>query len=1220
MSDRFSLERSLAGSSHTLVDAVSAIGRPRSDLAGLPLGATAWAISRALHERADQTLLVIAATREQAESLREDIRFFAGPDMRDQILAYPATDTSPFVDIAPDRRAAMDRLTTLFALAHAQPVRCVVAPIAAVCRRVPPRRAVRKRSLVVEHETELSLDTLTHTLAAAGYLRAPVVEDPGSFAVRGALVDVFPPNSSHPCRIELDFDMVLSIKRFDPDDQRSLDAIERVALPPVRNTMVDEGELDRACQRISDLCDHINLPTSRRKALVEDIRSGRAFLGLEGFMPAFYEQVETLFDYLPQDTTRVVVDPTAAIRALDEELERASGDRGAKVADNQPAYELRDHYLISADLADALRAGPLCVCHRLAVGGGSVEEGELIAESAMSFLEDVDEQTLVRAQAEDHTALRNALKAKRSQTAPGKDGPAATGHPLSPLIARVERWLSEGLSVFVCARTETQAERLQGLLSGHGLVAPKPGPFEPRPLHTGQPPGGEFRIVIGGLQHGFVMADTLTAFVTEDEIFGLRARRTPTARKGRNRKRAFVEDLRQLQVGDFVVHVEHGIGRYLGLGRQEVPVSRYEQLQGRRPQAVEVLEVEYAGGDKLYLPVTRLNQIEKFAGAETKRPKLDKLGGQTFARTKKRVERSVKQLADELLALYAARAAQARPAYPPADANYAEFEATFPYEETEDQRHAIDDMLEDLVGDRPMDRLVCGDVGFGKTEVALRAAFRAAMSGRQVAVLCPTTVLAQQHLRTFDSRLRDYPVRVEVLSRFVPKKQQGEVVKALREGQCDIVIGTHRLLSKDVHFKQLGLLIIDEEQRFGVTHKERIKKLRTEVDVLTLSATPIPRTLQLAIGGLRELSLITTPPVDRRAVRTFVTRWQDHVVREGIERELARGGQVFFINNRIERLYERAAEIQALIPDAKVATVHGRLRENILEQVMTDFVDGRYDILCSTALVENGLDIPRANTILIDRADMFGLSQLYQLRGRVGRSRERAYCYLLAPAPGDMSDEARTRIEALERFNQLGSGFQLASMDMELRGAGDLLGAEQSGNVAAVGFELFAHMLEEAVAELRGQPRTADIDPELTVTAEHYLPDDYVSDVGVRLSLYKRLASAADEAEAVELGEEMEERFGPPPEPARRFIRLMTLKPQLRALRVLGCEASSQRVTLHFEDKTPIEPARLARLVAASRQYGLTPDMKLTRRFTEEDGSDPIEHVQALLFELTDIE
>ena len=583
-------------------------------------------------------------------------------------------------------------------------------------------------------------------------------------------------------------------------------------------------------------------------------------------------------------------------------------------------------------------------------------------------------------------------------------------------------------------------------------------------------------------------------------------------------------------------------------------------------------------------------------------------------------------MADELLRLYAERQAQPGDAIEPANDDYRAFEATFPFDETDDQARAIEDVNKDLETARPMDRLVCGDVGFGKTEIAIRAAFRVAMAGKQVAVLCPTTVLAQQHYRTFESRMADYPITIRALSRFQGKKESDETLARLKDGKVDIVIGTHRLLSKDIHFKGLGLLVVDEEQRFGVTHKERIKAIRTQVDVLTLSATPIPRTLQMAVSGLRDLSLITTPPVDRRSVRTFVTAYDDQVLKEAIGRELSRGGQVFYVYNRIEGIYEKAQRLHQLFPEARIAVAHGQMAgkgtstaaqggETVLEKTMLDFVEGRYDILCATAIIESGLDIPRANTIIIDRADLFGLAQLYQLRGRVGRSKERAYCYLIVPPPNKMTDEARARIEALERHTELGSGFKIASLDLELRGAGDLLGAEQSGNVASVGLDMFCSMLDDAVHELRGEPVIHEVDPELSFDVTALLPEEYVSDVGVRLSLYKRLASAIDEAHVGEIAVEMEDRFGAPPPEARCLVRLMTMKCELRKLRVLGCEANAKSVTFHLRDDTPLDPKKILELVKTPRSpYKLTPD-RLTRRF--ENGTDGLTNCETMLVELS---
>jgi transcription-repair coupling factor (superfamily II helicase) len=754
--------------------------------------------------------------------------------------------------------------------------------------------------------------------------------------------------------------------------------------------------------------------------------------------------------------------------------------------------------------------------------------------------------------------------------------------------------------VLLVGRTQHQADRLVDLLRSYGVPA--------RVLDD---------IELGELRDGFVLWSEGVAYVTEEEIFGSRVRQRRGKRRTRRQQQRFLEDLRELSAGDFVVHVDHGVGKYLGLKHKALSLTAMDRLHGRTPQTVEVMVVEYAGGDKLFVPVTRLGVIQKFKGGEGHKPKLDRLGGTTFATKKGRVRKAVQQMAEELLKLYAERTAARREPIEAAGPAYAEFEATFPFEETRDQGRAIDEVIADLEDPQPMDRLVCGDVGFGKTEVALRAAFRVAMSGRQVAVLCPTTVLAQQHYRTFSARLEGYPLRVEVLSRFISRSKQVEVLSGLKDGVVDIVIGTHRVLSKDVHFAKLGLLVVDEEQRFGVTHKERIKKLRANVDVVTLSATPIPRTLQLAVGGMRNLSLIATAPQDRRAVRTFVCRWDDHLIKEAIERELSRGGQVFFVFNRIDGLYERAQRLQDLVPNARIAVAHGQMKPALLDKTMTAFVDGAYDVLCSTAIVESGLDIPRANTILIDRADTLGLAQLYQLRGRVGRSDQRAFSYLITPPPSQMSEESRIRMEALERFSGLGAGFRVATLDMELRGAGNLLGSEQSGNASLVGFDMFVQMLNEAVSELRGEHVQHEVDPELSIEIEHYLPEEYIDDIGLRLSLYRRYATAPDEQAVDDLATEMEERFGAPPPPARDFVRVMSLKPLLRELRALGCEAERRRVTLHLREDTPLDPAKLMPLVAtAGAGWSLSPDMKLTRRYRDDESGDPVDRVRSLLAEL----
>ncbi|HMI90922.1 MAG TPA: CarD family transcriptional regulator, partial [Polyangiales bacterium] len=742
------LTEQLAGASSDASSIVRALaGASRVDLGSLPRGALALLCARAASEHG-RKLLVLVPDQESASKLEHDLRFFAlGGGEREGVggvLGYPAADTTPFVDVAADQRAAMDRLAVLFHLSQGLPWHALVVPIAAALRRVPPREAILRRCLTLRPGDLIARDALLALLIEAGYLRAPLCEDAGTFAVRGGIIDVYPPHAEQPFRIELDDELCASIKPFDPETQRTAGEAPSLSIHPVRDTLLGSDELALARERVSDLCDALNLPTLRRKQLVDDIASGRRFLGVEGFLPAFYPKLDTLFDYIPADTRCVVVDPLAVSEALREELDLAARDREAKVAQKAPVFELDALYVQVDELLAELYARPLCAAHKLAMlgapGADELDEDrpELIALAPPAA------NALLRVAAEDQHALATELRMNRAQ--------GHSADPLAPLHRHATRWLEEGLRVLLTTRTQVQAERLAGLLRGYELPVAKPRMFEPALMR--ERPSGKVEVVIGELQDGFTLPSQALVCVTEEEIFGAqRGRRSESRKQKRDKTRSFVQDLRELAVGDVIVHVDHGVGIYRGLALNELPVSRFEALQGMKPRKVEVLVVEYAAGDRLFLPVTRLNQIDKLASKEGATAKLDKLGGQTFARTKSRVRASVKQLADELLQLYAQRAARERPPYPVRDRLYAEFEARFPYEETADQSRAIDDVMADFDGGHPMDRLVCGDVGFGKTEVALRAAFRAAMSGRQVAVLCPTTVLAQQHLMTFRSRL-----------------------------------------------------------------------------------------------------------------------------------------------------------------------------------------------------------------------------------------------------------------------------------------------------------------------------------------------------------------------------------------------------------------------------------------------------------------------------------
>jgi transcription-repair coupling factor (superfamily II helicase) len=1206
---------------------LNAAGSSRVDVAGVRGCAGAAVVSVIARTRTlGRRVVLVTGDLESARKLADDVAFWvrgaedegtAEDTGQGTVLVFAASESSPYADVNPDRRAAMSRMATLSHLASDLPWSVLIVPAAALVRKVVPRGVVHARTERIVAESELDRDALMARLVEAGYLRVPVVEDPGTFAVRGALLDLWPPSAGLPVRVELYGDLVLTIKPFDPHEQRTLKTEDKdvtlaeVRLPPAREAILSRDATVLARDRVRQLADMIDMPTTRARALIEDVVTGRSFFGAEGFLPAYYKNLDPLLSYVDDAAVVVLDDPPSLTSGVEAELERAREDAAAKGA--SPHFLPSTFYVEREAVAKALQAKKVVVLHRTPIVGEPPALDAGAAPNPIAAYEVAPTAGTFDLASHDHADLSRAVKSARASS-----GKTAT---LAPLARRMASWQEQGLRVFIAARAQTQAERLTALIRHQGVdCTARLAPFDPAWLDGG---GAGAQVVVGPLSKGVILPAEGLVLVTEEEIFGARVHRRKK-QDAESVARPFLEDLRSLDVGDFVIHAEHGIGRYHGLVHKDVGGL-----------TVDLLAVEYAGGDKLYLPVYRLNQIQKYTGGESAQPKMDRLGGSTFAKTKSRVRKAVRQMADELLRLYAERKAQPGHALPSANDDYRAFEATFPFEETTDQARAIDDVNHDLEADRPMDRLVCGDVGFGKTEVALRAAYRVAMGGKQVALLCPTTILAQQHFRVFEARMKDYPVAIHVMSRFQSQRELDSVLAKLKDGTCDVVVGTHRLLSKDVHFKDLGLLIVDEEQRFGVSHKERIKQLKSQVDVLTLSATPIPRTLQMAVSGLRDLSLITTPPVDRRAVRTIVTRFDEQVIREAVRRELSRGGQVFYVYNRVEGIYEKAQKLQQLIPEARIAVGHGQMAQGralrsptpaaeeaerhasgALERVMLDFVEGRYDILVATAIVENGLDIPRANTILIDRADLFGLSQLYQLRGRVGRSKERAYCYLIVPPPNAMTDEARARIEALERHTELGSGFQIASLDLELRGAGDLLGAEQSGSVASVGFDLFCQMLDEAVHELRGEEVVHDVDPELSFDVAALLPEDYIGDVGVRLSLYKRLASAEDEARVADLASEMEDRFGPPPEEARRFVQLMSLKTELRRLKVLGCEATARLVTLHLREDTPLDPKKVTDWVRKPKSpYRLTPDMRLSRRF--EGTESGLANTETLLAELS---
>ncbi|MBW2263470.1 MAG: transcription-repair coupling factor, partial [Deltaproteobacteria bacterium] len=1097
---------------------------------------------------------------ERGEEPREDV--LDRPESEQRVLYLPPALHSPMSDVIPDRGRQQARMTVLFRLALDFPWAYLVIPARSLGTRIPPLDTITESSDMLRTGMQVEREPLVALLVRSGYHRLPVVEAPGTFAVRGEILDVYPPGLPAPVRIELLWDQVERMRLFDPVTQRTTETLDEVFLHPALEVPADAQSREAAAERVLELCDSQDVPTRRARAIAEEIKSPRTMFGMRRFFPAFHEKMPSLLEVL-EDAALFLENP-------DEVKSTASRARRALEADfstlrrsGEPAYPPDAFSLDPGQLERAIESS--AALHVLAPG---------------TARDDARHAETVDLDAEDHKPLSLSVRSG--------DGTARVGS-LKPLAAQLARWIEQGERVTVTAGTQGGVERLADLLKGYRL---EPSSEAGSPLFVSR----------GPLTRGYRMRDRAEVIISEQEIFGPRIRR----RRVRRAPAKAADDLRTLEPGDHVVHKVHGVGRFEGLVHRQ-----HDSLM------LELIKILYRDGDVLYVPVYNLDQVQKFLGGTPSR--LDKLGGESFAKVKEKTNRAVADMADRLLGLYATRRAVPGRAVHPRDRDYREFEALFPYEETADQSRAIEEVMEDLEHETPMDRLVCGDVGFGKTEVAMRAAYRVAMAGRQVAVLVPTTILAQQHMSTFRQRLAGTPLMVEGLSRFQTAQDRRQVIGGLKTGNVDIVIGTHRLLSKDVHFADLGLLIIDEEHRFGVAQKERIKFLSPGTDVLHMTATPIPRTLQMSIGDIIDLSIISTAPEERLAVATHVVRRSDTVLREAIVRELSRGGQVFFVHNRVQSIDKIAERLAHLVPEARMAVAHGQMAEGPLEKIMLQFVSGRLDVLVCTSIIESGLDIPNTNTVLIDDAHTFGLAQLYQIRGRVGRSSEQAHAYLIVPPAGKMTKEAAERIDTLVRFTNLGSGFHVATMDMEIRGAGDLLGAEQSGHVRAVGFDLYCEMLRQAVERLRGQEPAGEPEPELSFDVPGYIPDTFVDDPGLRLSLYKKMASATSEAQVQETIMEIRDRFGPLPAEVTTLGKIMEIKVMVRRLRAHGLEASSRLTRVHLSPSSPVEPARLLALVEASDgRTRLSPEMKIVHR--HEDGPvDTLEGARTFLASIIDM-
>ncbi|AEF22872.1 transcription-repair coupling factor [Pseudomonas fulva] len=1086
----------------------------------LPGAALSLAIAEAA-TCAKRFTLLLTADSQSAERLEQELSFFA-PEL--PVLHFPDWETLPYDLFSPHQDIISQRISALYrlpSLSHG----VLVVPITTALHRLPPKRFMLGSSLVLDVGQRIDVDDMRAHLEAAGYRYVDTVYEHGEFAVRGALIDLFPMGSKQPFRIDLFDDEIETLRTFDPETQRSIDKVESIKLLPAREFPLEKKAVTDFRGRFRERFD----VDFRRCPIYQDLSTGITPAGIEYYLPLFFEETATLFDYLPQDTQ---VFSLPGIEKAAEQFWTDARNRydERRVDPERPLLPPADIFLPVEDCFARLKDWP-----RVVISPEDIEPGVGRTRFEASALPDL------------------AIQAKTSE-------------PLAALRRFIEEYPGR---VLFCAESAGRREVLLELLARLKL---KPKEVEGWPQFCASKE--RLGITIAPLDEGLQLEDI--ALIAESPLFGQRIMQRRRREKTRDAGDNVIKNLTELREGAPVVHIDHGVGRYLGLVTME--------FDG---QAAEFLALMYAEEAKLYVPVASLHLIARYTGSDDALAPLHRLGSETWQKAKRKAAEQVRDVAAELLDIYARRAAREGYAFRDPKADYETFSAGFPFEETPDQQSAIEAVREDMLAAKPMDRLVCGDVGFGKTEVAMRAAFIAVHGGRQVAILVPTTLLAQQHYNSFRDRFADWPVTVEVMSRFKSAKEVSAAIEQLAEGKIDIIIGTHKLLQDDVKIKNLGLVIIDEEHRFGVRQKEALKALRSEVDILTLTATPIPRTLNMAVSGMRDLSIIATPPARRLSVRTFVMEQNKPTIKEALLRELLRGGQVYYLHNDVKTIEKCAADLAELVPEARIGIGHGQMNERELEQVMGDFYHKRFNVLIASTIIETGIDVPSANTIIIERADKFGLAQLHQLRGRVGRSHHQAYAYLLTPPRKQMTDDAQKRLEAIANAQDLGAGFVLATHDLEIRGAGELLGDGQSGQIQAVGFTLYMEMLERAVKSIRkGEQPNLDQPlgggPEINLRVPALIPEDYLPDVHARLILYKRIANATDEDGLKELQVEMIDRFGLLPEPTKNLVRITLLKLQAERLGIKKIDAGPQGGRIEFAAETPVDPLTLIKLIQSA--------------------------------------
>lgn len=1177
-------------------------------ISGLVAGAARALAVAALQREIGKPFAVVAQSTRDLEPWERDLRFWycalSGKESsNEEILVMPASESDPYAGVSPHAQTLEKRALSLWNLRQ-KTADFVLLTARALARKTVSPAAIEKSGVVLKRDEDHSPEDLVDKLVSTGFLREDPVSGVGEFSIRGGILDIWPPGRELPVRIEFFGDTIDSIREFDPETQLSTGQLREVEVPPMHELAVSPLDFqlwsEVARERWRD--ERFARSLQDRTAFADE---GEAFNGWEWLIPIIKDCDSTIFEHL--DNCVFVIDEPASLESYFSEI-----------------YEGLEERFREIDQADdiALLPGELYL---------SVEElRQLIADRQR-----VELRTLGRAAAETDQAL--ALEAETPSVQLGKKRSVRRPTFLFPILetATEINWSTHStmryhgripaLAGEVTSSNEAGettlfvmpslgvAERLVAILAEYEIRA--------RLVLTSDPPSSgtdsSTVITVGRLSGGFEWPRAGLLVHVETDVFdesvdtvdrhsaAPEPPRRGDAKRRKSKTAAFLSDFRDLKPDDFVVHIDHGVARFGGL-----------QTLDLGARAGEFMLLFYADEAKLYVPVERLDLVQRYSSAEGHQPQLDRLGGLGWQKTKAKAKRAMRDMADELLRLYAERKLVGGYAFAADTPWQQEFEDGFPYMLTPDQETAIEDVKKDMEQAVPMDRLLCGDVGYGKTEVAMRAAFKSVMEGKQTAILTPTTILAYQHYDTFRTRFAPFPVKVELLSRFRSTKEQKEVVKRVENGEVDVVIGTHRMLSKDVLFKDLGLVVVDEEQRFGVAHKERLKQLKKKVDVLTLSATPIPRTLNMSLSGMRDMSLIETPPRDRLAIQTQVVQFSDHVIKSAIDLELARGGQVFFIHNRVETIETIAALVKRLVPQARLAVGHGQMNEKEMERVMLDFIDHKYDVLVATTIIENGIDIPRANTIIINRADHYGLSQLYQLRGRVGRSSRRAYAYLLIPAEQELSPIARRRLAAIREFSDLGAGFRIAALDLELRGAGNFLGGQQSGHLDALGFDLYTQMLERTVAEIRGDEVEDEAGVTLNLGVNVAIPEEYISDMGQRLRTYKRVSSAREEETLQAIRKETEDRYGQVPLPVEHLFSYARLRRLAEETGIVSIDRTPDGVAFKFTEKARISPEKLGALVSSHEGAVFTPNGVLRLVLNENDRENVLEVARGVLLEL----